>query len=182
MPDHTITVERDQLYEQVWTEPIQKLAKRYYLFYRGLGKLCPAQYQSRHVAYWARVANGQKPKRPPLPPLKPGQVRQFTPSDARLLREWLPVSPVRRACPLRLPLSVGQKTELSSPKHWRPATRSSNPQGATGKRKSAARSCTGRIRFRISMCAFLRARYRVRSASCGAAHRDRVTRSSCVRH
>src|SRR5688572_33264210 len=74
MPYHTITIERDQLYEQVWTEPIQKLAKRYYLSDRGLGKLC-----ARHNipvpprGYWARVAHGQTPKRPALPPLRPGQ-------------------------------------------------------------------------------------------------------------
>lgn len=74
MPYHRITIERDKLYEQVWTEPIHKLCKQYFLSDRGLGKLC-----ERHNipvpprGYWARVAHGQKPKRPPLPPLKEGQ-------------------------------------------------------------------------------------------------------------
>src|SRR5258706_16122394 len=73
MPYH-ITIERDKLYEQVWTEPIHKLCKQYSLSDRGLGKLC-----ARHSipvpprGYWARVAHGQKPKRPALPPLKEGQ-------------------------------------------------------------------------------------------------------------
>jgi hypothetical protein len=74
MPYHRTTIERDQLYEQVWTEPIHQLCKQYFLSDRGLGKLC-----ARHNipvpprGYWARVAHGHKPKRPPLPPLKQGQ-------------------------------------------------------------------------------------------------------------
>jgi len=74
--DHTITIERDKLYEQVWSEPIHKLCKQYFLSDRGLGKLC-----ARHGipvpprGYWARVAHGHTPKRPPLPPLKTGQPR-----------------------------------------------------------------------------------------------------------
>ena len=74
MSHQIITIDRLALYEQVWTEPIHRLCKRYFLSDRGLGKLC-----ARHNipvpprGYWARVAYGQKPKRTLLPPLKAGQ-------------------------------------------------------------------------------------------------------------
>lgn len=60
---HTFT--RRELYELVWTTPIQKLAEKFGMSDRGLAKLC-----ARHKVptpprgYWARVAAGQKPKRP----------------------------------------------------------------------------------------------------------------------
>ena len=39
MPYHTMTIEREQLYEQAWSEPIHKLCKQYSLSDRELGKL-----------------------------------------------------------------------------------------------------------------------------------------------
>src|SRR5687767_9681690 len=74
MPTHTNSIERDKLYEQVWTTPIHTLCKQYGLSDRGLGKLC-----TRHNipvpprGYWARVEHGQEPPRPSLPPLKAGE-------------------------------------------------------------------------------------------------------------
>jgi hypothetical protein len=74
MSNVMLSIDRAQLYEQVWSEAIHKLCKQYSLSDRGLGKLC-----ARHNVpvpprgYWARVAHGQRPKRPPLPTLKPGQ-------------------------------------------------------------------------------------------------------------
>jgi hypothetical protein len=68
------TITRDELYALVWTEPIQKLAPRYGLSDRGLGKLC-----ARHDipvpprGWWARKAAGYKVRQAPLPPLKSGQ-------------------------------------------------------------------------------------------------------------
>jgi hypothetical protein len=63
-----VVLTRMQLYEQVWTEPVMSLAKRYGLSDRGLGKLC-ARYDIPVPprGYWARKRVGQRIKRPPLP-------------------------------------------------------------------------------------------------------------------
>lgn len=58
---------RQELYELVWREPIEKLAPKFGLSDRGLGKLC-----ERHAiptpprGYWARKQAGQKPPKAPL--------------------------------------------------------------------------------------------------------------------
>lgn len=62
-----ITLRRQDLYEKVWSTPMQKLAKEFGLSDVGLAKLC-----RRHKipvpgrGYWARLAAGQKPTRIPL--------------------------------------------------------------------------------------------------------------------
>ena len=69
----SVTVTRKELYERVWEEPVDTLAREYGLSNVGLGKAC-----RRHDipvpprGYWARKAAGQKPRRPPLPPAKDG--------------------------------------------------------------------------------------------------------------
>jgi hypothetical protein len=66
-----ITLARQELYEKVWTTPIQKLAKEFGLSDVGFAKLC-----RRHDipvpgrGYWARIQFGQKPGRTPLPASK----------------------------------------------------------------------------------------------------------------
>jgi hypothetical protein len=65
---------RDELYALVWTEPIQKIAPRYNISDRGLGKLC-----ARHGipvpqrGWWAKKRAGQRVRRIPLPPIASGQ-------------------------------------------------------------------------------------------------------------
>src|SRR3954466_2560489 len=69
----SVTLTRQELYDRVWTEPVEKLAKEYGLSDVGLGKAC-----RRHDipvpprSYWARRAAGQKLPRPPMPPAKDG--------------------------------------------------------------------------------------------------------------
>jgi hypothetical protein len=58
---------RRRVFERVWGAPMIKLARKFGLSDRGLAKLC-----ARHGipvpgrGFWARVASGQKLKRPPL--------------------------------------------------------------------------------------------------------------------
>jgi hypothetical protein len=64
----SVTLTRKELYERVWTEPVDTLAKEYGLSNVGLGKAC-----RRHDipvpprGYWARKAAGQNFRRPRLP-------------------------------------------------------------------------------------------------------------------
>lgn len=66
-------VTRDALYEQVWTEPMFKVAERYGVSSSFLARVCErlkVPHPSR--GHWARIAVGQTPERPPLPPAEPG--------------------------------------------------------------------------------------------------------------
>ena len=71
--DMSVTLTRKELYDRVWEEPVDTLAKEYGLSSVGLGKAC-----RRHDipvpprGYWARKAAGQKLRRPPLPAARNG--------------------------------------------------------------------------------------------------------------
>lgn len=66
---HKLT--REDLYEAVWLEPMSKLAKRYGVSDVALAKVC-----RRHNVplpgrgYWAKLAAGKAPAKPPLPPVE----------------------------------------------------------------------------------------------------------------
>jgi len=67
--DSSGAIGRKQLYEKVWSEPVQAVAARYGISDVGLAKLC-----RRHGiplpgrGYWQQIRAGQKVRRPPLPP------------------------------------------------------------------------------------------------------------------
>jgi hypothetical protein len=68
MKEHRI--ERETLYDQVWSEPITKLAKKYQISDVGLLKIC----KKLHIpvpgrGHWAKK---RRPKRPPLPVMHGG--------------------------------------------------------------------------------------------------------------
>lgn len=68
----TITAdEREKLYDEIWSEPVTEVAKRYGISDVGLRKHCirygiPLPYRG----YWARIRTGQKLPKTPLPPVK----------------------------------------------------------------------------------------------------------------
>jgi hypothetical protein len=62
------TLDRDKLYEEVWTEPMTKVSKRYEISDVALAKVCKKlEIPVPERGYWARVAHGQKPKQKALP-------------------------------------------------------------------------------------------------------------------
>lgn len=68
MPYETVRYNREDLYEQVWSQPMSKLAKSYGLSDVGLAKICrklkipvPAR------GFWRRKLYGKTTLRPPLP-------------------------------------------------------------------------------------------------------------------
>jgi hypothetical protein len=63
----TIEFRREALYQEVWAEPLTKVAARYGLSDNGLRKVCRAlTVPVPERGYWAKVAAGQPTKRPPL--------------------------------------------------------------------------------------------------------------------
>ena len=66
--DHHAELTREELYAQVWAEPMTKLAQRYGLSDRGLAKICTRMgIPVPGRGYWARVQSGQVPLRAKLP-------------------------------------------------------------------------------------------------------------------
>ncbi len=70
MSGKTIRIPRSELYEQVWTTPMRKLAARHGLSDVGLAKTCERHQIPRPpVGYWAKKQVGKAPPRPALPNL-----------------------------------------------------------------------------------------------------------------
>jgi hypothetical protein len=64
-------IEREKLYEQVWTVPGARLAALYGISDVGLAKVCKRYRIPRPGrGYWARIAAGQKVRKAPLPSMK----------------------------------------------------------------------------------------------------------------
>jgi hypothetical protein len=60
--------DRETLYDQVWSQPVQVVAKSYGVSGVALAKTCrKLQVPVPPRGYWARIRNGQKVRRPPLP-------------------------------------------------------------------------------------------------------------------
>lgn len=67
------TVTREELYAQVWTTPVDRLAESYGISGRGLSKICARlNIPVPPRGYWARLAAGQKVTKYKLLPLKDG--------------------------------------------------------------------------------------------------------------
>jgi hypothetical protein len=62
---------REEIYEEIWSEPTQHVARRYNLSDVGLAKVCRKLNIPRPGrGYWAKKAAGKPlPRRPPLPEL-----------------------------------------------------------------------------------------------------------------
>lgn len=65
------TLNREQLYEQVWSKPMIKLAKEYGLSNNGLRKICRKfDIPIPQSGYWQKLQFGKPVKKAPLPPYK----------------------------------------------------------------------------------------------------------------
>ena len=74
-----IRIERSQLYREVWSQPITKLAPKYGLSDVGLKKICrKLNIPTPPRGYWAKVQYGIKVPKTPLPKLKIGQLTTYT--------------------------------------------------------------------------------------------------------
>ena len=70
MDETTKPVDRQTLYEEVWTEPVSAVAPRYGLSDVGLAKLCRRLSIPLPMrGYWAKIRAGKKMGRAALPPL-----------------------------------------------------------------------------------------------------------------
>ena len=72
--DQRTELTREELYAQVWAEPMTRLALRYGLSDRGLAKTCERMgIPVPGRGYWAKVQSGRVPPQAKLPKIKAGQ-------------------------------------------------------------------------------------------------------------
>jgi hypothetical protein len=70
---------REQLYEQIWTEPARNVATRYGVSGSFLARICTRLNVPRPPpGYWAQRAVGEEPDRPSLPDARPGDPITWT--------------------------------------------------------------------------------------------------------
>lgn len=83
---------REQLYEVVWSGPMIKVAPQYKVSGSFLARVC-RQLKVPHPprGYWAKVAAGERPSRPPLPAALPGDALEWNRDRYGLPRSLLPV-------------------------------------------------------------------------------------------
>ena len=103
MTYETIVYDRNKLYEEVWSEPVREIAKRYKVSDVALAKTCrKSGIPLPPQGYWLRPA-GTRGKRPSLPPAPAGErelweTRHYTKAkvvvppevEAKLARELAP--------------------------------------------------------------------------------------------
>jgi hypothetical protein len=74
---------REQLYAEVWAEPMTTVAARYEVSSNYLARVCRhLNVPFPHRGYWAKVQHGQTPTRPPLPAPRVGDVLQWEKGDS----------------------------------------------------------------------------------------------------
>ncbi len=65
---------RDELYRLVWEKPATQVAKDLGVSGSIITRICrQLRVPKPTLGYWAKAAHGHKVRKPPLPPLKPGQ-------------------------------------------------------------------------------------------------------------
>jgi hypothetical protein len=79
LPRQPTTLSRKQLYEQVWTTPMSKLAAQYGITGTGLAKICARlNVPCPPRGYWAKKAFGEKVVQDRLPEAKAGTPHEVT--------------------------------------------------------------------------------------------------------
>jgi hypothetical protein len=74
MCEETTRIERQKLYEEVWSTPMVQLAKRYGISDVGLAKVCrKLGIPVPGRGYWQKIKSGKRVRRKSLPPLAKGQ-------------------------------------------------------------------------------------------------------------
>jgi hypothetical protein len=73
------TVNRDELYDQIWRQPVSRLAPKYGISDVGLKKVCrKLKIPTPPPGYWTRIRHGYKVKPKPLPKLNYAELSSYT--------------------------------------------------------------------------------------------------------
>ena len=116
-------ISREQLYEEVWAEPMTTVALKYEVSSSFMARICTRLKVPRpQRGYWAMYATGKRPKRQPLPEACPGDELEWARSGyARIAQLPPPQAPHdssvtkrrSRGLPKQHPLLVGFKDQMT---------------------------------------------------------------------
>ena len=114
---------REQLYDEVWAEPMTTVALKYEVSSSFMARICTRLKVPRpQRGYWAMYATGKRPKRQPLPKVCPGDELEWARDGyARIAQLPPPEAPQvgsvtkrrRRGLPEQHPLLEGFKEQMS---------------------------------------------------------------------
>src|SRR5438128_638957 len=77
-------VTREQLYEQIWTQPATEVARRYRVSSSFLARVLDRMNVPKpRRGHWALAAVGRATARPPLPPAGPGDQTEWHRAPSR---------------------------------------------------------------------------------------------------
>lgn len=94
MPERRSQLDRETLYQRVWSAPLSKLAGEFGVSDVALGKLCRRhQIPLPGRGYWVRLRHGAAPEPPPIPAARRGASEQITFSRRRRVRMGHPSIP-----------------------------------------------------------------------------------------
>jgi hypothetical protein len=95
-------VSREKLYDEVWAEPMVKVAARYDVTSSFLARICTRINVPRPPrGYWAQLEVGKAEEKPPLPEARPGdEIEWSREGPAKRVPRELPKAPVARSRPL----------------------------------------------------------------------------------
>lgn len=121
-------IPREQLYEEVWSEPMTTVAERYGRSSVALAKTCERlKIPSPPRGYWQRREAGFVDPKPPLPAPGPGDALDWVPSGGerpRMAPSALPKAPkqpaervVRQDRPAEHPLVTEKRSQFDSATH-----------------------------------------------------------------
>jgi hypothetical protein len=100
-------VTREELYEQVWREPMLKLAQRYEVSSSYLARVCVELRVPRpERGYWAKLEYGKAPPKPALPSARPGDLTEWRAELPLTTNERTAVARQRRSARMVHPATI----------------------------------------------------------------------------
>ena len=102
-----MSISREQLYEEVWAEPMMKVAERHGTFSTVLARACDRLNVPRPPqGYWLKTAERRAQEKPPLPAALPGDET-----------EWVRGGYGRGAVPLETPATKSRRAKGQPTEH-----------------------------------------------------------------
>jgi hypothetical protein len=98
-----MAINRDKLYEEVWADPMTKVAAKYVVSSSFLARVCERLHVPRPSrGYWAQMEAGKAAPKPPLPEARPGDELEWSrDGKPRRVPRALPQPPAENARTVR---------------------------------------------------------------------------------
>src|SRR5262245_59523894 len=142
---------RNILYQQVWAEPVYKLARSYGITGTGLAKICrKLMVPLPPRGYWEKLQAGHTVDKPPLPPLPEGAPEELATGHRTAPRIQLGQDALKAIEEARGIVAMVVGAELVSPHHLVTAAEKSLRSGKTDEKGMIRPRSVDRLDIRVS--------------------------------